>query len=379
MAKAHRPRAQRGTGRARAGAGVDSHAPERGGVAPALLSWFDRQARPLPWRQAPSPYRTLVSELMLQQTVVATVVPYFERFVARWPDVAALAAAREDEVLALWSGLGYYARARNLHRAARAVVGRHGGELPAEETVLRALPGVGPYTAAAVAAIAFGQRTFALDGNAARVLARLCGVKEPIDQPVTRIRLRAIGETWVPARRPGAFAEAVMELGATVCTPRSPRCDVCPVRAVCRAHERGWIGDIPARTPRRPKRLVRVACARIHRDGKVLLVRRHTGLLAGMWSLPGSDASTALAEGPATLAATLRALGVGPRHMRKAGDVRHVFTHRDVTATVFDVTPARVAVTSASGEDSRWVAPTDLASMAVSSFLRKLLAVPGPP
>jgi A/G-specific adenine glycosylase len=291
--------------------------------------------------------------------------------------VAALAAAPEEEVLAVWSGLGYYARARNLQRAARAIVERHGGELPADEMALRDLPGVGPYTAAAVAAIAFGRRTFALDGNAARVVARLCGVKEPIDQPVTRVRLRAIGETWVPARRPGAFAEAVMELGATVCTPRSPACDACPVRAACRAHEAGWIADIPARTPRRPKRLVRLACARVHRDGRVLLVRRHTGLLAGMWSLPGGDASAAIAEGPATLTATLRALGVTPRQVREAGEVRHVFTHRDVTATVFDVTPAHVAVKPSSAEDTRWVEPKELASMAVSSFLRKLLSIPG--
>lgn len=317
--------------------------------------------------------------MMLQQTVVATVVPYFERFVARWPDVAALAEAREDDVLAVWSGLGYYARARNLHRAARTVIERHGGALPADEMALRALPGVGPYTAAAVAAIAFGRRTFALDGNAARVVARLCGVKEPIDQPATRVRLRAIGETWVPAHRPGAFAEAVMELGATVCTPRSPACADCPVRAACRAHEAGWIGDIPARTPRRPKRLIRLACARVHRDGKVLLVRRHTGLLAGMWSLPGSDASAAIAEGPTTLTATLRALGVTPRQVREVGELRHVFTHRDVTATVFDVTPARVAVTPGSGEDTRWVDPKDLSAMAVSSFLRKLLSLPGRP
>jgi A/G-specific adenine glycosylase len=344
-----------------------------------LLAWFDRRARPLPWRHAPSPYRTLVSELMLQQTVVATVVPYFERFVARWPDVAALAAAREEDVLAVWSGLGYYARARNLHRAARAVVERHAGELPADETTLRELPGVGPYTAAAVAAIAFGQRTFALDGNAARVVARLSAVKEAIDLPVTRVRLRAIGETWVPAGRPGTFAEAVMELGATVCTPRSPACGACPVRAACRAHEGGLTAGIPARTPRRPKRLVRLACARVQRDGKVLLVRRQSGLLAGMWSLPGSEASAAIAAGPSTVTATLRALGVTPRQVREAGEIRHVFTHRDVAATVFDVTPARVVATSGSGEDMRWVAPTDLASMAVSSFLRKLLSLPGVP
>jgi len=354
------------------------------GIAPRLLAWFDRHARDLPWRREPTAYRTLVSELMLQQTVVATVVPYFQRFVARWPDVTALGAAREDDVLAMWSGLGYYARARNLHRAARAVVERHGGALPADEDALASLPGVGPYTAAAVAAIAFGRRTFALDGNAARVVARLAGVEAPIDRPATRAQLRALGEAWVPLDRPGAFAEAVMELGATVCTPRAPDCPRCPVAESCQARALARTAEIPVRSPRRARLVVRVACARIYRGGRVLLVKQRTGLLAGTWGLPAgelpeSDAGDGAGE---VLVPVLRRLGVRPQPLTPAGDVRHVFTHRDVTATVFDLIqapdrPGRgVRPRRATNEGARWVSPSELPTLAVSSFLRKLLAVP---
>jgi len=353
------------------------------GIAPRLLAWFDGHARDLPWRREPSPYRTLVSELMLQQTVVATVVPYFQRFVARWPEVAALAAAREDDVLAMWSGLGYYARARNLHRAARAVVERHGGALPADEQALAELPGVGPYTAAAVAAIAFGRRTFALDGNAARVVARLAGVAAPIDRPATRAQLRVLGQDWVPPDRPGTFAEAVMELGATVCTPRSPECARCPVAAGCQARATARTAEIPARSPRRARRVLRVACARIFREGRVLLVKQRTGLLAGTWGLPASELPPDEASAGQVLVPALRRLGVEPRRLTPAGDVRHVFTHRDVTATVFDTTPAterprREAATArhATDDGARWVSPHELKALAVSSFLRKLLEVP---
>ncbi|HVZ72247.1 MAG TPA: A/G-specific adenine glycosylase, partial [Polyangia bacterium] len=194
------------------------------GLARPLLRWYDGAKRDLPWRREASPWRTLVSEYMAQQTVLATVIPYFERFVARFPDAAALAAADEDEVTALWSGLGYYRRARNLHAAARAVVERHGGALPDTEAALRELPGIGPYTAAAVAAIGFDARAFALDGNGARVFARLFDVHHSIDRPATRVALHARGLAEVPARRAGDFNQAVMELGATVCTPRAPRC-----------------------------------------------------------------------------------------------------------------------------------------------------------
>ncbi len=281
-------------------------------IAQALLRWYDGARRELPWRREASPYRTLVSELMAQQTTLAVVVPYFERFMARFPTLATLAAATDEDVMALWSGLGYYARARNLRRAAVAVVAEHGGALPPTEDELRRLPGVGPYTAAAVASIAFGARTFALDGNGARVLARLFGVAEPIDRPSTRARLRTLGEAEVPAQRPGDFNQAVMELGALVCTPRNPRCDACPVSAVCVARARGLTATLPSRSPKPSRPIVRVACACITDGARVLLVKRADGLLRGTWTLP----ETEVGEGDETEAETT---ADAPAAVRRSG------------------------------------------------------------
>jgi A/G-specific adenine glycosylase len=342
----------------------------------ALLAWYDRARRDLPWRRAPSPWKTLVSELMLQQTVVATVRPFFERFVARFPDARALAGAAEDEVMALWSGLGYYRRARHLHRAARAIVERHGGEVPGAEDALRELPGIGPYTAAAVAAIAFGARTFALDGNAARVMARLHAVGEPIDRPAVRAALRALGQAEVPADRPGDFAQAVMELGATVCTPRAPRCEACPLEAGCAARRAGTEASLPGRAPKRARPEVSVACACVVRGGRVLLVRRAEGLLAGTWTLPAAEVAAAGAPARAARAAA-RAAGVGAASLSYRGQVRHVFTHRDVTAEVFALVPrAGTAARAGRGAEARrWVDPAALGGLGVSTFTRKTLRV----
>ncbi len=339
-------------------------------LSTALLRWYDRSKRDLPWRRDPSPYKTLVSELMLQQTTVATVIPYFARFLARFPTLAALAAAGDEEVTALWSGLGYYARARNLRRAAVAAVADHGGALPRTEAELGALPGLGPYTAAAVAAIAFGVPTFALDGNGARVLARLGGVTDSIDLPATRARLREAGLREVPRDRPGDFTQAVMELGATVCTARAPRCQDCPVSRRCAALAAGKVEEIPrrARKPARP--VVRVACAMLTDGARVLLVRRTGGLLAGTWSLPEETVdSEPPREVARRLAGTLGARGAALEHR---GAIRHVFTHRDVTAEVVRVGVARAGRPAA---DRRWIAVDGLAELGVSTFTKKTVAL----
>ena len=350
--------------------------------AAALLRWFDRHRRDLPWRREPSPYRTLVSEFMLQQTVVATVEPYFHRFVARFPDVAALAAAREDEVTALWSGLGYYARARNLRRAAIAIVGDHAGLLPSDEATLRTLPGIGPYTAAAVAAIAFDRRAFALDGNGIRVLARLFAVREPVNLPATRERLRELGLSLVPATRAGDFNQAMMELGALTCSPRAPDCGACPVRAHCEIVRLGLVpGDLPVKQPRAARRPVSIACAVVERAGCVLLVRRQPGeLLAGTWALPATEVSEGVpAEDAARAAATAQGVVAAARPIFR-GRVRHVFTHRDLTADVFSVGEARRPRHAGGADDParRWIARDDLAGdlagLGISSFTRKTLA-----
>jgi A/G-specific adenine glycosylase len=345
-------------------------------IAPPLLRWYDRTKRDLPWRRHPTAYKTLVSELMLQQTTVAAVIPYFQRFITRFPTLASLAAATEDEVTALWSGLGYYARARNLRRAAVAAVADHGGELPRNEAALGELPGLGPYTAAAVAAIAFGARTFALDGNGARVMARLGGVSDSIDLPATRVRLRGAGTREVPRGRPGDFTQAVMELGATVCTPRNPSCDACPLWGSCAARAAGTVDEIPRRTKRVARPVVRVACACVTDGARVLLVRRARGLLAGTWSLPEGPVASALASDAARDVARRVAadLGVGVRVAAVAhhGAIRHVFTHRDVTAEVFRIDVSRAVRPRA---DQRWVPPAGMKELGVSSFTRKTVAL----
>jgi A/G-specific adenine glycosylase len=336
-----------------------------------LLAWYDREKRDLPWRRTPNAYRTLVSELMLQQTVVAAVLPYFERFMARFPTLQALAAAREDEVLTLWSGLGYYSRARHLHRTARLLVDELGGRLPSDEEDLRQLPGVGAYTAAAVAAIVFSRRTLPVDGNVARVLARLLGERRPIDRPAVRAGLRAQGQPLVPARRPGDFAQAMMELGALCCLPREPRCGECPIAGFCRARAERAMDSIPARAKRPARRRIHLACVAVECQGRFLLVRRPAGtLLAGTWVLPLQE----MRPGETATRAARRALtGLGLRldgSLKLLGDLRHVFTHRDATASVFRArTRGRVAVA-----DARWARGDELTSMPLSSFSRKMIA-----
>lgn len=294
-----------------------SDVPLAGIVAP-LLVWFDRSARTLPWRTRPGvrrdPYRVWLSEIMLQQTTVPHAAPYFAAFTTRWPTVEALAAARDDDVMQAWAGLGYYARARNLLKCAREVAAR--GCFPETEAGLRMLPGIGPYTAGAIAALAFGERTPAVDGNAERVFSRLLALKE--DWAAAKKRIGLLARDLVPADRPGAFAEALMDLGATVCTPKKPNCAICPLAQLCTARAEGN----PERYPLKPEKVVRPvrygAAYVLRRTGHVWLVRRPpSGLLGAMLALPSSewrDLSQAC-EPPLDAA------------WERLGQVRHVFTH----------------------------------------------------
>ena len=267
-------------------------------LAADLLEWYDTHARKLPWRvgpaarsggQRPDPYRVWLSEIMLQQTTVAAVRDYFQRFTTRWPDIHALAAAPDDEVMAAWAGLGYYARARNLLKCARAVSVGHDGRFPDTRSDLLTLPGIGPYTAAAIAAIAFERPETVVDGNVERVMARLFDCHTPL--PAAKPELTALAETLTPSERPGDYAQAVMDLGATICTPRNPACGICPWRAPCLARDRGTAAQLPKKTPKKPKP-VRLGTAYIARriDGALLLERRpDKGLLGGMLGWPGSE------------------------------------------------------------------------------------------
>ena len=333
----------------------------------ALLAWYDRHRRVLPWRArsgaAVDPYRVWLSEIMLQQTTVAAVAPYYERFLARWPDIGALARAELDDVLHAWQGLGYYARARNLHACARAIVER--GSFPDSEAGLRELPGIGTYTAAAIAAIAFGRRAAAVDGNAERVLARLYGVRTPL--PAAKPRLRQHAAALVPADRPGDFAQALMDLGATVCTPSRPRCGLCPWRPACRAHARGMVEKLPRRAakPPKPKRHG-VAFWTVNESGAVLLRRRPpNGLLGGMIEVPSTPwRAKPWADAEAKKAAPLKA-----RWRRLPGAVAHGFTHFDLELVIL-----AAAAQGAGPSDGFWVEPGRLKDHALPSVMKKVIA-----
>ncbi|MEX0654684.1 MAG: A/G-specific adenine glycosylase [Phycisphaeraceae bacterium] len=315
-----------------------------------LLAWYDQHHRRLPWRLSPNPesrtpnptpnpYHTLVSEAMLQQTQVATVVPYFHRFLEAFPTLEALAAAEEQQVLRLWQGLGYYRRARHLHAAAKAIVDRHAGRVPDTLDALLALPGVGRYTAGAVASIAFDRRVPILDGNVARVLARLFAVDEPIDQPTTRTALWELAEQVLPRQRVGDFNQALMELGALVCTPRQPQCLVCPLRGECAAREAGREAELPRRSPRKAPRAVRHVVAAIERGGRYLFEQRPSeGLWSNMWQLPTHEALDGeVADAlPAWVAERYRLVC-------EAGEPCEPFTHQTTHRTIaFVVCPLRV-------------------------------------
>jgi A/G-specific adenine glycosylase len=343
-----------------------------------LLAWYDRHRRVLPWRAVPperaDPYRVWLSEIMLQQTTVKTVAPYYRRFLERWGEVGALAAAPLDDVLKAWAGLGYYARARNLHACARAVVERHGGKFPASESALRALPGIGDYTAAAIAAIAFDVPATPVDGNVERVIARLFAIAKPLPQAKDEIRRRARALT--PEHRAGDFAQAMMDLGATICTPKKPACVLCPWNEGCAACARGKAETFPRRTPKREGALRRGAAFVVRRRDGFLLVRTRPphGLLGGMSEVPTTewlqdfDDATALASAPRLSQVEARK---SVEWRRLAGAVRHVFTHFPLELTIY-LAEAPPKTTAPTG--MRWVALDGAHAEAFPSLVRKVLA-----
>jgi len=341
--------------------------PER--LARRLLRWYDAHKRDLPWRETGDPYRIWVSEVMLQQTQVATVLAYYGPFLARFPDVERLARAREDDVLAAWSGLGFYRRARNLHRGARFVVDELGGRLPADLDGWLALPGVGRYTAGAVTSIAFGTRAPILDGNVGRVLSRLRGWREHPSESAARRRLWAEAEALLPESRVGDFNQSLMELGATVCRPKQPACERCPWRDACVAHASEEPQAFPRPRPSKaPPAVQRVALFLERPDGRWLMTRRPAeGLLGNMWELPSCE----IEGGDSSQAAQRLARRWGTRRrLQPAGRAEHRFSHLEWRTVTFRVavpaswTPAR---------DGRWVRQADLSGLGLPTATRKTL------
>jgi A/G-specific adenine glycosylase len=339
-----------------------------------LLAWYDRHRRLLPWRalagETSDPYRVWLSEIMLQQTTVKAVAPYFARFLMRWPDVRTLAAAPLDDVLRLWAGLGYYARARNLHACAHAVVERHHGRFPASEAELAALPGIGRYTAAAIASIAFGARTVPVDGNVERVVARLFAVEAEL--PAAKPEIWRLAQTLAPARRTGDFAQAFMDLGATICTPKNPACALCPWMAGCAARARGDPESFPVKTPKKEGRLRRGAAFVVTRaDGNVLMrTRPSKGLLGGMTEVPTTEWTHDFDEGRALDQAPYRS-HVQRSWRRIPGVVTHVFTHFPLELVLYT---ADLPANTAAPSGMRWVALADLNGEALPTVMRKVVA-----
>ncbi|MGH0033350.1 MAG: A/G-specific adenine glycosylase [Myxococcota bacterium] len=341
-----------------------------------LLRWYRANRRDLPWRRTRDPYAIWVSELMLQQTRVETVIPYYERFLARFPDVQALADAPLDDVLTHWAGLGYYSRARNLHRAAQQVLDEHGGALPDDAESLRALPGIGRYTAGAVASIAFERPEPVVDGNVVRVLSRLHAIDGDVRSPVVVERLWEEAAALARGPSPGDLNQALMELGATVCTPRAPRCLACPWERDCRAHRAGDPESLPVKSKATKVRDVEAVAGVVERGGKWLVVQRpNEGLLGGLWELPGGDLLPA-EEPAAALSRTLRErVGLDVPGGECAGAVGHLFSHRRLTLHVFRCKPASGRVRRAGFAAHRWIAPARIEELAIGGPTRKALAL----
>ncbi|MDP1584261.1 MAG: A/G-specific adenine glycosylase [Bradyrhizobium sp.] len=355
-----------------------------------LLAWYDRHRRRLPWRppagERADPHRVWLSEIMLQQTGVKTVGPYFEKFLARWPTVAALGRASLDDVLRMWAGLGYYSRARNLHTCAVAVLRDHGGAFPDTEEGLRSLPGIGPYTAAAIAAIAFGRRTMPVDGNIERVVSRLFAVEQPLPQAkplIQQLAATLLGHGDETSRagdensragdedsRAGDSAQALMDLGSSICTPKKPACALCPLDDDCVARARGEQEVYPRKAPKKTGALRRGAAFVVTRGDQLLVRSRpEKGLLGGMTEVPGSD-WLAAQDDRAALQQAPALKGVARWH-RKAGVVTHVFTHFPLELVVYTAqVPARARVP----EGMRWVPVATLGDEALPNVMRKVIA-----
>lgn len=321
-----------------------------------LLPWFSAHGRDLPWRQDRSPYSVWISEAMLQQTRVDTVIAYYQRWMKRFPDVVTLAAAEQGEVLKVWEGLGYYARARNLHRAAKVIVSEHGGRIPSAPDVLLTLPGIGLYTQAAIASLAFGHPLPVLDGNVERVLTRICAIEAPLGDRGVRDGLRTLAGRLMPKNAPGAFNEAMMELGATVCLPRAPRCGECPLASVCRGQKKNPLA-YPVKAKKAKIPTLEVGAAVTWReDGRFLIARRHEkGLLGGMWEFPGGKQESGESMPDCIVRELQEELGITVQVQTPLTHVRHTYSHFHLSLHVWNCRWQGDTPKTLDCADFRWV------------------------
>ncbi|MFO1492716.1 MAG: A/G-specific adenine glycosylase [Kiritimatiellia bacterium] len=351
----------------------------RRAVHTSLPPWFEANRRDLPWRRNRTAYRVWISELMLQQTRVDTVIPYFRRFLKRFPNVKALAAAPLGDVLKAWEGLGYYTRARNLHRAAQSIVRDHGGRFPATHAGLLALPGVGPYSAAAIASLAFGLDHAVLDGNVGRVLARCLASDLPWGSAAARTFFQAAADALLPRGRAGEFNEAMMELGATVCTPRKPACPACPLRKACAAAKAGTPEKWPVRIAKKPVPTVRVAAAATKRsDGRILIARRlEKGLLGGMWEFPGGKIHAGETPRECVVRELREELGITVEPGDLLTRVKHTYSHFKLDMDVYWATLKGGRPRAIECSDFAWALPAEMGKYAFSKAdLLVLQAIP---
>jgi len=344
-------------------------------ITPAILDWYERHRRKLPWRDHPTPYQVWVSEVMLQQTQVGTVMPYYQRFLAEFPNTAALAEAPLDRVLKVWENLGYYSRARHMHRAAGQMMAHYGGRVPDAWDEIKALPGVGDYIAGAVLSIAYGKRVPAVDGNVRRVLGRIFAIETPIDTGPGQARIRSLAAELLPESEPGAFNQGLMDLGAAICTPKHPACPSCPVQSCCRARRAGLENTLPVKSKRRPVPH-RPATAAVIRDRSrrlLVLKRPGSGLLGGLWKWPGGEQRAGEDLKACLRRNVRRELGVQVRVGPLVTVVRHQYTHFRLTLHVFQATRTRGAPTALACAEWRWIPWSDLDRLAFSKADRLVL------
>jgi len=348
--------------------------PKHQAIRRALLRWFGREARDLPWRRTRDPYRIWLAEIMLQQTRVETVIPYYERFLEVFPTVRALAAAAQDEVLKQWEGLGYYGRARNLHKAARMIVAEFGGALPRTAEQWRQLPGVGPYTAGAIASIASGLAEPAVDGNVLRVLSRIFAIDDCIEDTAGREHITTIATGLLPPGRAGSFNQALMDLGARICVPRRPRCATCPVARWCDARRQGRQDELPVRRVRRATPHRAIVVAAIRRRGRYLIGRRPAeGLLGGLWEFPGGKIEPGETHAQALAREVREETGLTIRVGRRIAVVNHAYSHFSVTLYVYDCQALSGRTTARFHTKLKWVPRARLGRYAFPGANRRFL------